>query len=537
MDTQEKSLCGVVILSFIFFLVIFFVFTGACRAEEVSGNILGRILCIKGIAGTDTLYVGTEDGLYKTPDAGGTWKKIALPGGVFHVSDIAIRAEDIFIAAASGVCVSASGGSWEWLPGTRGVKGVVVCSGMRTGDAVLAWSRKEIFLIKSASLERVGPVLVTEPIEDVACRDGNMFVTSGANIYRSSDGGKVWNRITLLRGYGEEGTGETNGIEETDVEFPVVGNIDSSGPECVAVATVEGIVIIGNDGCLKRKIATTGLPEAYLRYITYAGEDFFAATGKRVFLYSDKCECWLLFFEKTFPGEISFLEGHIDSKGSRRLWIAGGRYLYRKSIDFPPGDEAYRARLNAPYMLAGENKDENVKSGPTIRDVHKMAIEYAEVSPEKIKKWRSGARWKAILPRLSLGFSESVDDNIEIYKNSTTAYVVTGPRERDNDWGIDLTWDLSDLVWNDAQTNIDVRSKLMVQLRDDILEEVTRLYFERKRLIAEVGSSGLGSLDQKEVSGKGGLFEKRMRIEELTAYIDALTGGRFSKTIKAGTPH
>ena len=69
------------------------------------------------------------------------------------------------------------------------------------------------------------------------------------------------------------------------------------------------------------------------------------------------------------------------------------------------------------------------------------------------------------MPRLSVNFSRSDDDNIEIYKNSTTSYVVRGPREVDNDWGVALTWDLADVIWNNAQTTIDIRSKLMVQLR------------------------------------------------------------------------
>ena len=154
-----------------------------------------------------------------------------------------------------------------------------------------------------------------------------------------------------------------------------------------------------------------------------------------------------------------------------------------------------------------------------------MAIDYAEVSPEKIRRWRSGARWKALLPRLSLGFGESRDDKLEIYTSSTRSYHYAAPKEVDSGWDVDLIWDLSDLVWNDAQTNIDVRSKLMVQLRDEILEEVTRLYFERKKLLAEM--AGADAADDPK------LREKSLRVEELTAHIDALTGGRFSESLKS----
>ncbi|MFC1666596.1 hypothetical protein ACFL0P_01820 [Candidatus Omnitrophota bacterium] len=67
----------------------------------------------------------------------------------------------------------------------------------------------------------------------------------------------------------------------------------------------------------------------------------------------------------------------------------------------------------------------------------------------------------------------------------------------------------------------DTRSRLMVQLRDDILDEITRIYFERRRLQMEMHFSPVTDLK--------GAMEKELRIEELTADLDALTGGYFSK--------
>jgi len=64
----------------------------------------------------------------------------------------------------------------------------------------------------------------------------------------------------------------------------------------------------------------------------------------------------------------------------------------------------------------------------------------------------------------------------------------------------------------------------MVQLRDEILEEVTRLYFERKRL--------LGELKKTRDTDDAETRKKTLRVEELTAYIDAFTGGRFSEAIE-----
>jgi len=61
-------------------------------------------------------------------------------------------------------------------------------------------------------------------------------------------------------------------------------------------------------------------------------------------------------------------------------------------------------------------------------------------------------------------------------------------------------------------------------LRQDILDQVTRLYFERRRIQSEL------------VSNKDSDFDREMRVEELTALIDGLTGGEFSRRTHKDSP-
>jgi hypothetical protein len=63
----------------------------------------------------------------------------------------------------------------------------------------------------------------------------------------------------------------------------------------------------------------------------------------------------------------------------------------------------------------------------------------------------------------------------------------------------------------------------MVQLRDDILDDVTRLYYERRRLQVDMMLSPPKTDKEK--------YDKLLRLEELAAGIDALTGGYFSSAI------
>jgi len=147
--------------------------------------------------------------------------------------------------------------------------------------------------------------------------------------------------------------------------------------------------------------------------------------------------------------------------------------------------------------------------------VQKAAIKYAEVEPKKIENWRRQARLKAIMPEFDLDYDKTVTTAL----GAGYDRVQVGPR----DWGLSLKWDLGELIWNDDQTSIDVRSRLMVQLRDDVLDEVTRLYFERRRLQNELFLQPPVDLNKK--------LEKELRLEELTASIDASTGGYFSRSL------
>jgi hypothetical protein len=155
------------------------------------------------------------------------------------------------------------------------------------------------------------------------------------------------------------------------------------------------------------------------------------------------------------------------------------------------------------------------------------------VEPQKIARWRKQAARKAILPKVSIGMDQDLDrttsSNIwgTYSSNGTPGRYYAGPDDitkyNQKNWSVSLTWELGDLIWSDDQTNIDVRSRLMVELRDDILDEVTKLYFERLRVKMEIDALGIEERKKRA--------ERELKVQELTASIDALTGGYFSAQI------
>jgi len=101
---------------------------------------------------------------------------------------------------------------------------------------------------------------------------------------------------------------------------------------------------------------------------------------------------------------------------------------------------------------------------------------------------------------------------------------IAGPKDLSEDRYATLSWDVGDLIYNSDQTSIDTRSKLMVELRNDVLNEVTHLYFERRRLQIETLMVPMKDLPLN--------LEREIRLQELTAGIDALTGGYLSSKLE-----
>jgi len=167
------------------------------------------------------------------------------------------------------------------------------------------------------------------------------------------------------------------------------------------------------------------------------------------------------------------------------------------------------------------------KQEPTIRQTQQAAIQYANVSNQKIQSWQRQSRLQALLPSVSVGIDGGIGNNIQMDRGSTNDpdIFLKGPADRDFGWDVDARWDLADLIWSSSQTSIDSREKLMIELREDILSEVTRLYFERRRLIVQTMSQTFASDSE--------YYQQLIQIDEITAHLDALTDGWFSLQLYA----
>ncbi len=92
-------------------------------------------------------------------------------------------------------------------------------------------------------------------------------------------------------------------------------------------------------------------------------------------------------------------------------------------------------------------------------------------------------------------------------------------RSRDFEVAVTLSWDLGNLVYHPEQIDVSRETRALVELRDDVLDEITQLYYERRRVLAELA----GTRDPAAA------LRLRLRADELAAGVDAWTGGWFGR--------
>lgn len=167
---------------------------------------------------------------------------------------------------------------------------------------------------------------------------------------------------------------------------------------------------------------------------------------------------------------------------------------------------------------------------PDIRAVQAMAMEYSKTNPELMEKWLGASKRAYALPKVNLQYEKELDEaNRYDYvaddnggnPDSVQDYTQV---ENDDKMVVKLEWRLDKLVMSSEQIRVINEASKANKLRENILDEVTRLYFDRRRLQVEALLSPPASLKDK--------IDLELRLQEMTANLDALTGGGFSASVQ-----
>ncbi len=411
------------------------------------------------------IYVGTEGGLYLSSDSGTTWSK--ANGGLPHSSIMAMAVHPsnsyvLYLANTYGLFKSIDKGcAWER---TYVSSPRITDDEDAEDDEESSQTNKNQGLISCIAIDKYNPKKV--------------FIATGKGIFVSSDSGESWNKLP------------GQGLSYNDVNFIVVSS-DPPATDKEGWAGKESVV--------------------------------YAATKNGVFEFLPGLDSWQEIYQGMTARDVRGLALNTDGK---QLFAATDRGVF-KTIEIKNAQKQRQQRQQEEKVEIDKDNEIDFKqllkglslNEPTIREVQEAALRYAEViHPQRIKTLRRNAKLKALLPDVSLDYDKTIYGTAGSSSSDPRAFV--GPY----DWGLSLSWDVGDLVFSEQIRLLDSNARLMVQLRDNIMNEITRLYYERRKLQTEVMMTPPKNPQENII--------KRLRLEELTANIDGLTGGYFSRHLK-----
>jgi len=172
-----------------------------------------------------------------------------------------------------------------------------------------------------------------------------------------------------------------------------------------------------------------------------------------------------------------------------------------------------------------------IRAEPSIAVVQRLAVEHYELETDRINGMTTRAHTKALIPEIEAGVDNMIGKNFQNTRDGLFP-VLPSPTENPNPgnfkervqgendqltWRVRAVWNLDRVVFNPEALD----AKSLVSLQENLVREVTTMFYARRRVLASLIVSP--PEDQQEY------FYELMRLEEMTATLDAFTGRKFSR--------
>ena len=418
------------------------------------------------------VWVGTQRSVYKIVNVNGHYISEALTGGVTAaVNDMLDDDGTIYLATDEGLYMRAAKDYHFKRIFSSSDELQRQCLTIARVDGKFYLGTRKGLLTKgltSASWEVFRGELSSALIQKITDHGNMVYVLNSKSIFKIDPANDSYTEIfTVGLSHEVESDEEIAPDDQSALSRESIVDFKMTSSGLMYAATQEGVYSSGDSGKTWNILVGEGLPYKHLRRLLIKEKDgdpvLFAATDDGVYQYAQAR--WEPVYQGLESNKISDLAQ--DDQG--RIYAATDRGLF---ILTPK-----EALASIPPVQNGKNFSFNnydeieqyFAFEPTIRDVQEMAVEYAEVHPNKIKQWRKQAQMQALAPSLSTGLNRSATDKYHWDTGLTPDALIKGREYLD--WDVGLSWNLGNLIWNDDQTSIDSRSKLMVELREDVIDQ------------------------------------------------------------------
>ncbi len=216
---------------------------------------------------------------------------------------------------------------------------------------------------------------------------------------------------------------------------------------------------------------------------------------------------------------------------AERVYVATSRGVFASEAAAPAGLGS--AQQAGPSPARSEPQ---LRLEPEVGAVQRAALRYLELGSDRLRRLERNVARRGFLPELSIhgdysGFRARDEDHDDTVFSSGGRYrLLDRLNERGRDFvvGAQLSWDLGDTVYHPEEIDVSKEVRELIELRDEVLDEINQLYFERRRVLLERAQLPDAASAEAE--------RLALRARELAAGLDAWTGGWWSRQAEAPSP-
>ena len=536
------------------------------RRRGVATALAGSVLALLGGSQADAAVAGAFDA---PPPVELRWRSVAVAEADDVVTAIALdRAGRLAVGDARGVVFGFPGSPMRHVA-LRGEVRDLAFFGDDTEHAPALLAATELGLYRILPDGRVesvapGPGSDAKAVARIAVASGVVAVATSAGAFVSPDGTR-WQRLSEELPSGPA-TAIALAVREGLVECWVAirgelwrseiraeaGRVASTTPVRVAIPFASGkrlpvdialdvgdvgVVVVFESDLVVREGADEGWeqlrptlpPGASALRLAAALGRYWLATDRGLLVAASLRGPWRRAHGSSGSDAIFDLE---TSEGALYAATDTGLAVAQPESDFSAGAEFGRLALDfsTGAEVARPIVDPNE---PDVHSVHRAALRYLSLDPGRIAAMRRGVSRRGWLPILS--FRATRDHDRSRHSDYDEAFISGEMRrfndrdsDRDRELELQLTvsWDFGDIAYHPEVIDVSREAREIIELRDDVLDEITQLYFERRRVIAALALQP----DSPTAS------EFQLRAAQLAAGIDAWTGGWFGRQLSDSTP-
>jgi len=177
-----------------------------------------------------------------------------------------------------------------------------------------------------------------------------------------------------------------------------------------------------------------------------------------------------------------------------------------------------------PPMRRVEEALARLPEEPTLAALERAALRKADADPGSVRWLLAAVHAAAALPVITLSVDRDVgrNESLDRYQDDPDRWGA----DTDNGIGMSASaeWKLGELVFDPDEVRVYDLLGDRAERREELLTLLVGTYFERRQLMLTELLLPATTPDEA--------IARRMRIDELTALIDALTGGLLSRNLK-----